>query len=116
VCLLPEKVPTETRKMLFRAFLQHQPSYPQAETAEPFVVPRADRFGSALSNHASGSIAVRPASGFLQVSLSKVLRPECHRAPSFPAEALPMKANDKGGSFATRGAPEGSEDCQLERS
>jgi len=81
VCLLPKEARTETRKVLFRAFLQHQPSSPQAQPAALFVVPRADRSGSAISNHASGSIAVPPASGFLQVSLSKVLRPACTAAP-----------------------------------
>jgi hypothetical protein len=70
----------------------------RAGRAQLSVVPRAHRTGSALSNNASGSIAVRPASGFLQVSLSKVLRPESPAAPqTSPAEALPIKANDQGG-------------------
>jgi hypothetical protein len=43
-------------------------------------------------------MAQAPASGFLQVSLSKVLRPESPAAPpTSPAEALPIKANDLAG-------------------
>src|SRR5438034_4147021 len=48
-----------------------------------FLVPRSRQFSSAASKQACSSILVRPASGFLQVSLSKVLRPECSAAPRY---------------------------------
>jgi len=57
-------------------------------------------FTSAASKQARSSILVRSASGFLQVSLSKVLRPELSSCfPATLAEALPIKANDQGGAI-----------------
>jgi hypothetical protein len=44
--------------------------------------------------HASGSIVGRPASRFLQVSLSKVPRPSTPSTRSVSPEALPMNASD----------------------
>jgi len=49
------------------------------------VVPRSHRFTSAVSKQACSSILVRPASGFLQVSLSKVLRLELSLALPQPS-------------------------------
>jgi hypothetical protein len=67
------------------------------------------RFKS-VPNHASSSIPGRPASGFLQVSLSKVPRHlVCRVSPTVLAEALPINANDKGGSIhRSEFCPEGT--------
>jgi hypothetical protein len=76
------------------------PAFSTAAMSGLSVVPRSRRFSSPISKQACSSILVRPASGFLQVSLSKVLRPEYFTLPAILLEALPIKANDQGGPIA----------------
>ena len=91
VCLDPGCDPVPSRAAAVRS------TGGRRAAAAPAPTPLGQRFPT-LGDPASGSIAGRRASGFLQVSLSKVPRPQ-HRAhiSTLCAETLPINASDYSG-------------------
>jgi hypothetical protein len=96
VCLLARKHTQSHGFSKFRILRNRTFASCRAPIGHLSRVPPACGPGSTVPNHARRSIVVRPASGFLLVSLSKVPRPQLFNSPpTVSAEALPIKANDK---------------------
>ena len=81
VCLPAHEGATATHFQSLQAFQNRPPDSFPAEMAGLSVAPRSHRLIRTASKPACSSIVVRPASAFLQASLSKVLRPGHPVAP-----------------------------------